>query len=159
MSAATEDRVKAARYPEGDVLQILYSHHATVHELVDMVESSKGADRTEAFERLTALLSAHEAAEEAVVRPVTVETAGDDVAEARNAEESEADKLIARLSGLDVDSSEFETQFAKFKTAVTAHAEAEENMEFPTLDTTSETERRDMGERFLQEFRANGGEV
>ena len=159
MSAATEDRVKAAKYPEGDVLQILYSHHATVHELVEKVESSQGSDRADAFERLTGLLAAHEAAEETVVRPVTAETAGDDVADARNAEESEADEVIARLSELDVDSSEFEAQFATFKSAVSAHAEAEENLEFPTLDSTSETERRQLGEQFLEEFRANGGEA
>ena len=155
MSDADEDREKAAQYPDGDLLGILYEHHALIHELAETVESSSGAERQTAFDRLTQMLKAHEMAEEAVVRPVTAETAGRAVADARNLEENEADEVIVTLSELDPDSAEFESEFAKLKKAVTAHAESEENDEFPTLDSgRSPQQRKELGQQFLETFKS-----
>jgi hemerythrin superfamily protein len=158
MSAATEDRAKAAQYADGDVLSILYSQHATVHELVESVESTTGRERSRGFDELTALLAAHEAAEQNVIRPVTSERAEAEIADARTAEEQHADLVIARLKALDVDTTEFEDQFGDFKKAVSAHADAEESDEFPALAGTSDEERLALGSRFLAAFRANGGQ-
>ena len=83
MSAATEDREKAASYADEDLLSILYSQHARVHELLDLVGSSAGGERADAFDELQTLLRAHETAEQGVVRPVTEQVAEVDVAEAR----------------------------------------------------------------------------
>jgi iron-sulfur cluster repair protein YtfE (RIC family) len=155
VSEAQEDRDKAAKYPDGDVLHVLYEHHALIHELLGKVESSKGEERKSSFTRLATLLKAHEMAEEAVVRPVTAQTAGKQVVEARNEEENEADEVIVTLSELDVDSAEFEKEFAEFKESVTEHAESEEDEEFPTLDRgRSPQQRQEMGHQFLETFEA-----
>jgi len=153
MSDADEDRKKAAKYPDVDLLGILYEHHALIHELAETVESSTGVERQTAFDRLTRMLKAHEMAEEAVVRPVTAETAGQAVADARNLEENEADEVIVTLSERDPDSAEFEAEFAKLKKAVTEHAESEENDEFPTLESgRSSQQRKELGQQFLETF-------
>jgi hemerythrin superfamily protein len=158
MGNADEDRAEAAKYPQGDLLAILYTQHAQVTDVMDQIEASSGATRKSLFEKLTTTLKAHETAEESVVRPVTRETAGDDVAAARNAEEDEANEVIASLSKLDVDSDDFVTQFAEFKLAVSDHAEAEEHEEFPTIEAgRTADERRELGAKFLAEFTAAGG--
>ena len=131
MGDANEDREKAAKLPEGDLVRILYTQHALAKEMMDQVESAAGDDRKQLFTQLTTTLKAHETAEEAVVRPVTTEAGAGDVAEARNDEESEADEIILALKELDVDSPEFDSEFATFKQAVSDHAEAEENRGVP----------------------------
>jgi hemerythrin superfamily protein len=158
MGDANEDRAKAAKLPEGDLLRILLTQHASVKDMLDQVEEASGAKRKKLFEQLTTTLKAHETAEESVVRPVTKETAGDAVADARNAEESEANEIIAALSRLDIDSVEFDDQFAEFKQAVSDHAEAEETQEFPTIQSgRSVAERKQLGDEFLAQFEAAGG--
>ncbi|MFZ0129319.1 MAG: hemerythrin domain-containing protein [Candidatus Dormiibacterota bacterium] len=148
MGGAAEDREKAARLPKGDVIGILYEQHAQVLDLFERVENSSAEARQEAFDELIALLVAHETAEQEVLRPVTRETAGDDVVQARLQEEKKANQAIAELKKLDVSSSEFDRMFADFKQAVVDHAEHEETDEFPTvLEERDEDERRVMGER------------
>ncbi len=160
MGDANEDRAKAAKLPEGDLVRILLTQHATVKDMLDQVEAASGAKRKKLFEQLTGTLKAHETAEESVVRLVTKETAGAGVADARNAEENEANEVIAALSKLDVDSPQFDDQFAEFKQAVSDHAEAEETQEFPTiLAGRSAPERKELGEEFLAQFEAAGGKI
>jgi hemerythrin superfamily protein len=158
MGDADEDRAEAAKYPEGDLLAILYTQHAQVTDVMDQIKASSGQIRKTLFEQLTTMLKAHESAEESVVRLVTRETAGEDVAEARNAEEDEANEVIASLSRLDVDSADFDSQFADFKQAVSDHAEAEEKQEFPTIEAgRTADERRELGAQFVAAFQAAGG--
>jgi hemerythrin superfamily protein len=160
MGDANEDRDKAAKLPEGDLVRILYTQHALAKELLDQVESSSGDDRKQLFTQLTTTLKAHETAEEAVVRPVTVDAGAGDVAEARNEEESEADAVILALKELDIESDEFGAEFAAFKQAVSDHAEAEENEEFPLLQSKrSDEERQMLGKEFLAQFEAAGGKA
>jgi hemerythrin superfamily protein len=158
MGDAKEDRAKAAKLPEGDIVRILLTQHADVKDLLDQIEAASGTTRKKLFTQLTTMLKAHETAEEAVVRPVTKETAGEDVVDARNAEEAEADEVIAALSDLDVDSDDFDAQFAEFKQAVSDHAEAEETEEFPTIQSArTAKERKALGDEFLDQFEAAGG--
>jgi len=158
MGDADEDRAKGAALPEGDLVRILFEQHAAVRDLLAEVAAASGSDRKKLFAQLTAMVKAHETAEEAVVRPVTMQTAGQDVAEARNAEESEANAAVAALSQLDVDSTEFDNQFAAFTAAVSTHAEAEERDEFPTLQSgRSDEQRQQLGREFLVKFAAAGG--
>lgn len=160
MGDANEDRAKAAKLPDGDLVRILLTQHAMVKDMLDQIEQASGDKRKTLFEQLTTTLKAHETAEESVVRPVTKETAGDGVADARNAEENEANEVIAALSELDVDSPEFDEQFAEFKQAVSDHAEAEETQEFPTIQSgRSEAERKELGDQFLDQFEAAGGKA
>jgi hemerythrin superfamily protein len=148
MAGAAEDRKKAATLPKGDVIGILYEQHAQVQDLFERVEKSSAGTRQEAFDELTAFLIAHETAEQAVLRPVSRETAGEDVVQARLQEEEKANQVIAELKKLDISSAEFDRMFAEFKQAVVDHAEHEETDEFPTvLEERDEDERRVMGER------------
>lgn len=158
MGDSAEDREKAAKLPEGDLVRILFEQHAAVKDLFAEVEAASGDKRSALFEQLVAMLKAHETAEEAVVRPNAVQTAGEDEAEARNAEEAEADATVATLLELDVDSEEFADQFAAFKEAVDAHAEAEENEEFPALQEGLDGAKlQDLGQEFRDKYAAAGG--
>ncbi|HTC70992.1 MAG TPA: hemerythrin domain-containing protein [Acidothermaceae bacterium] len=158
MGDAKEDRAKAAKLPEGDIVRILLTQHADVKDLLDQIEAASGKTRKKLFTQLTITLKAHEMAEEAVVRPVTKETAGEEVVDARNAEEAEADEIIAALTDFDVDGAAFDAQFAEFKQAVSDHAEAEETEEFPTIQASrNAAERKALGDEFLAQFDAAGG--
>lgn len=148
MGDAAEDRRKAAELKEGDVIAVLLRQHARVRDLFADVKASHGEDKRQAFDELRALLAVHETAEEMVLRPVSSDVAGQGVADARNAEEKEANEVLAALEKLDVDSTDFDTQFQDFEKAVDHHAEAEESEEFPAvLGRCDEEQRLSMGSR------------
>lgn len=148
MGSAAEDRQKAAELPEGDVIRFLLNQHAKIHDLFDEVESAHGDQRHDAFEELRALLAMHETAEEMILRPVTEDIAPEGVAAARNAEEQEANEVLKQLESVDVESADFETQFAELKKSVDEHAESEEHEEFPAvLEHCDLDQRKQMGRR------------
>jgi hypothetical protein len=148
LSAADAERTAAARLPDGDVVGLLLQQHARIRELFAAVSGASGDGRKRAFDELRALLAVHEAAEELIVRPVAKKTAGAEEAEARNAEEKEASKVLKQLEGMDVTSPGFETVLVEFEQAVAEHAEHEEREEFPALlAQCSEEQRHRMGDR------------
>ena len=148
MGTATEDRQKASQLPEGDVIRFLLNQHAQIRDLFDEVESSHGEQRHDAFEELRALLAMHETAEEMILRPVTQKIAPDGVADARNAEEQEANEVLKKLESADLESPDFDQQFAELKKSVDEHAESEEHEEFPVvLETCDLDQRQRMGRR------------
>jgi hemerythrin superfamily protein len=118
-----------------DVVEILLRQHARIKEGFIQVKAATGAERQQKFDELRALLAAHETAEEMVLRPITVQTAGSDVADARNAEEKDANRVLAQLEKLDVSGSEFADLFAQFQQSVLQHAANEENEEFPFVQS------------------------
>ena len=145
-----EDLAQAEKYADGDLLAILYRQHADITEALNRVSESKGEERSANFSAVTAFMKQHETAEQQVVRPIIEETARAEEAEARNAEEQQADQAITALSALDMDSFEFDTQFDQLKAAVAAHAEAEENNEFPVIEISRSVEQRlALGRQFL----------
>ena len=90
----------------------------------------------------------HETAEEMVLRPVSAKTAGDAVAEARNAEEKEANEALKELESVDISAPDFLATFAAFEKSVIAHAEKEESEEFPViLHECDEKKRASMGKQ------------
>ena len=153
MGDATEDRRKALELPDGDVVRVLLEQHARIRALFAEVNSESGEHKKQAFDELRALLAVHETAEEMVLRPATKRVGddrGDRVADARNEEESEANKVLKDLESLDVESPEFDAKLAEFEKAVDSHAEAEESEEFPLiLDSCDESERQTMGSHML----------
>jgi hemerythrin superfamily protein len=150
MSEAAHDLAKAAELPEGDVIRLLLEQHARIRTLFATVKSATDHQhKADAFNELRALLAVHETAEEMVLRPVSRRTASAQVAEARNEEEAEANEVLAQLEKLDVDSTEFDTQFAEFEKSVDAHAEAEEHEEFPAIVTGTGEEDRQRWGKFL----------
>ncbi|MGV9253851.1 hemerythrin domain-containing protein [Streptomyces sp. NPDC003697] len=133
MGDAQKDRDEAARMPEGDVVAVLLDQHARIRELFGQVRTSRGDERKRTFDDLRALLAVHETAEEIIVRPVAAGTAGKAEADARNKEEAEANKVLAELEKMDLDSADFDTRLAAFEQSVLDHAEKEEHEEFPAL--------------------------
>ena len=146
MSEAAQDRRQAAELPEGDVIRILLEQHARVHELFDDISSAEGEHKKHAFDELRSLLAVHETAEEMVLRPVSRGAAGVEVADARNEEESEANKVLKVLEGMDVESADFDAKLQAFQKAVSDHAAKEETEEFPSiLQKCDEKQRQTMG--------------
>jgi hemerythrin superfamily protein len=142
MGNAAEDRTKAAQYPDGDVLRVLYEQHGRIRELFAEVKAAGADRRGEVFDELRALLAVHETAEEMVVRPATSAAGGDAVADARNEEEAEANEVLKKLEGLDPTSSDFDRLLAEFESSVDEHAEAEEHEEFPLIESSCDEEKR-----------------
>ncbi|GAA1179250.1 hemerythrin domain-containing protein [Streptomyces hebeiensis] len=133
MGEAQADREQAARLPDGDVVAILLEQHARIRELCTEVRNTRGSAKRQAFDDLRALLAVHETAEEMIVRPVAEDTAGKQEADARNREEKEANHVLAELERMDLDSAEFDAEFAEFAQSVVEHAEHEEREEFPAV--------------------------
>ncbi|WP_327292903.1 hemerythrin domain-containing protein [Streptomyces sp. NBC_01198] len=147
MSASTGS-ITAAQLPDGDVVALLLEQHTRIRSLFGRVSAAQGEERKHAFDDLRALLAVHEAAEELVIRPVAKKAAGQEEADARNAEEKEAGKVLKKLEGMDLSSSEFETTLAGFEQAVNDHADHEEREEFPALVAGCTVEQRQtMGAR------------
>ncbi|MEX0429302.1 hemerythrin domain-containing protein [Nocardioides sp. DS6] len=148
MGDAAEDRAKAAELPEGDVIRILLEQHARIRDLFTEVKTASGEARQTAFDNLRSLLAVHETAEEMILRPVTGEAGGKEIADARNQEEAEANEVLAELEKLDVTTVDFDTRLVAFEKSVDDHAEAEEHEEFPlVLETCSPDMRRQLGSR------------
>jgi hemerythrin superfamily protein len=96
----------------------------------------EGDKRDELFRCLVATLAVHETAEEEVVHPIARRAGGDAnaVVEARLAEEGEAKTMLSELEALGPSGDGFDHKFSQFRSAVLAHAEAEEHQLFPLLE-------------------------
>ncbi|HZT64611.1 MAG TPA: hemerythrin domain-containing protein [Acidimicrobiales bacterium] len=118
-----------------NAIEALLQDHQEVRQLFTEIASKTGEDKQTAFQRLVFELARHETAEEEVIYPLVRRDVdgGDDLADARIKEEDEAKKVLADLEKLDVSSTEFDTKFEQFRTAVLAHAESEETQVFPQL--------------------------
>jgi hemerythrin superfamily protein len=146
MGDAADDREKAAIYPEGDVLRVLYEQHARIRDLFAEVKAADGERKGEAFAELRTLLAVHETAEEMVIRPATTAAGGEEVADARNHEEAEANEVLQKLEKLDPAGADFDSLLAEFESSVDEHAEAEEHEEFPLIESScDEGKRQAMG--------------
>ncbi|MFF8601405.1 hemerythrin domain-containing protein [Streptomyces sp. NPDC015232] len=134
--------------PEDDILEQLLQQHDRIRQLFAETVESEGEARQQCFDELRGLLAVHETAEEMILRPVAKRVAGKQEAEARNEEESAANKELAALEDLDVHSAEFEARLDEFRRAVEHHAEHEEREEFPRIRAECDIEeRRSMGRR------------
>ena len=148
MGDAMEDRAKARALPEGDVIRVLLEQHAQIRDLFTEVKTHTGEEQQGAFDALRGLLAVHETAEEMVLRPVTEKVVGEQVAEARNHEEQDANAVLAHLEKMSLQDPDFAAQFEAFEKAVDKHAESEEQEEFPQiLATCDEDQRQTMGRK------------
>ncbi|HEX5095003.1 MAG TPA: hemerythrin domain-containing protein [Acidimicrobiia bacterium] len=120
-------------HSETDVVDAIRKDHREIEQMLAAVESAQGTAKKDAFDQLARKLSAHEAAEEEVVHPLTEDLGATDVAASVEMEESEASVLLSDMASMDVASSEFEAAFQKLKLAVMAHARHEESEEHPRL--------------------------
>lgn len=127
------------------VVALVQQDHREIEQMLDRVETSGGAARRDAFDRLASKMKAHETAEEQVVHPLAKQEGNADTVDELVGEENTASQALQRLEGMDVDSDEFERAFAELKRDVLAHAQQEEREEHPGLmhDTPAdELERR-----------------
>ncbi|MFA9443936.1 hemerythrin domain-containing protein [Egicoccus sp. AB-alg6-2] len=135
-----------------DIVDLLLADHREFRELFDELARSEDDFKQELFHYLVARLASHEAAEESVVHPALRDDVpgGEDVAVEVLREEAEAEKLLHRMTKMDIPSEEFTTALAQLDRDVSAHAEHEEREEFPRLREHLDAEhRRKMGAAFV----------
>jgi hypothetical protein len=119
-----------------NAVDLLLHQHDEIRTLMDVVSGAETAEvRGEAFDELRELIAVHETAEEVIVRPVTRTKVpgGDDIADARMAEENKGKDALASLEKLNPGDAEFAAMFADFRADVEEHAKHEEELEFPAL--------------------------
>jgi hemerythrin superfamily protein len=119
-----------------DVVRFLKDQHNLIKDLFEEVFSASSDDaREKAFTELRQLLAVHETAEEMVVHPRARQEVdgGDEIVDARLAEEHDAKEQLSKLEGMDFGSPEFLEELAKFRDAVVDHADNEEREEFDKL--------------------------
>jgi len=141
MTDLTGSAGEAVEQPQGDILAVLLEQHARIRELFTHVQGAEGEHKQQSFDELRALLAVHETAEEMVLRPVSSKDAGAEVAEARNREEEQANRLLADLEKMGTSSAEFDRMFADLQRAVLEHAEHEEQEEFPPVRAQEDQDR------------------
>jgi hypothetical protein len=126
-----------------DVVTFLKEQHEQIREGFQLVLSSAGVERSNAFTALRRLLAVHETAEEEVVHPVARRALvnGEVIVRARLQEENEAKKVLSELEDLDVGSAEFDRKLTLLRSSVLLHARAEEENEFERLGDQLDTER------------------
>jgi hemerythrin superfamily protein len=123
------------------IIGALRRDHQEIRKMLARLETARGKQRRELFQRLVGELIRHEVAEEEILRPVSKRDAGERIANARIKEESQAEQLLKDMEKLDPDSAEFATKLAKLRRDVERHAEAEETKEFPRVAKKETAER------------------
>lgn len=122
-----------------DVVELLLEQHEHIRKMFTAVEASAGEPKQEKFEELRRFLAVHETAEELVTHPYArTAEGGNNVVDALLEEETASKTLLAELDGMSVDDPVFDTEFATLKSAVLAHADSEEQHEFPLLRSNND---------------------
>jgi hemerythrin superfamily protein len=140
----------------GDVIDVLLAQHEHVKTLFDKVQTAHGDDKHQLFADLVTLLGTHETGEQQTVHAALQNVPGTDttVADARIAEEQEADQVLAELTAIGVDGDGFDTKFEQFHQTVLSHAGHEEDDEFPRLRQQLTTEQLQMMAAKLRSIQA-----
>lgn len=134
-----------------DVLSQLQQDHKAAEALLKKFDKIPVSNREEYFCEVVQTLVGHEVAEERVIYPTIRQDApsGDEVADSRLAEQSEAEKMLAEMEKLDPTSPAFSKSFEKLRDSVIRHAEAEESTAFELLkSSTTAGDREKLGARY-----------
>lgn len=128
-----------------NLIDLLLADHAKVRALFDSLATATGSERESLFAELRQDLVQHEVAEEEIVRPLTRQSVpqGGAIADARVDEEAHAETLLAKLEKADVGSGDWDELLAELRKGVLAHAEREEDEEFPALRANVPADRLD----------------
>jgi hemerythrin superfamily protein len=121
-------------------IEFLRRQHRKIEAMLQGVSGAPAAERQEKFDELRELLAVHETAEELILRPMTriAMDKGDEIADARFAEENEAKVVLSELEKLDASTDEFKTQFDAFAIDVKKHAQNEETYEFNPVEQSQD---------------------
>lgn len=138
--------------PPDDVIRLLDEDHHLLQARLSEFDTAGAASRGELFWKLTNDLVRHEVAEEIVVYPALRRLpGGDQIADARIAEQSEAEGHLAKMEKMDAESPEFVKDLAKLKASVLEHAKAEEETAFAMLaGSVPVGDRIEMGKRYAK---------
>ncbi len=125
--------------PTDDITALIEQDHEAIKERLWELESADSSTRAALFHELMTELTRHEVAEETVLYPaIRSEPGGDEVADARLREESEAERLLAHMMQLDCGTEEFMGAVRDLRAAVLSHAASEEAQVFPLLRANDE---------------------
>jgi hemerythrin superfamily protein len=125
-----------------DVITLLQRQHQDIRTLFAEVEAATGDERTDAWHRLVRLLSIHETAEEEIVHPAVKRVnGGEPIVDARVAEEHRAKELLSTMDDIGPNAEGFDTLLVQLRDDVLAHADHEEQAEFPLLRKVHDEER------------------
>jgi len=125
--------------PTDDLISLLAQDHEAIKERFFELGHADPDVRGQLFWELMDQLVRHEVAEGAVVYPaLRQEPGGAAIAEARRREESEAERVLARLEELDPLTDEFHAAVRDLESAVQDHAQKEEAEVFPLLTANEE---------------------
>ncbi len=117
------------------IIDHLRKDHDKVREMFGRLEQTPKDERADLFNEILSELAGHEAAEQAIVHPRSREAAhGDQVVDSVIREEQEAEEMMAQMESMDAEGDEFMDTFRSLRDAVLAHAEHEEDKEFPRLE-------------------------
>ncbi|MGY0234179.1 hemerythrin domain-containing protein [Longispora urticae] len=111
----------------------MLGHHQQIKLLFGQVESATGEHKQELFGQLVTLLAVHENLEQQLVHPLAEQTLDGADVTVRLAEEEAAKTALVVLYDLGVTDPSFDAELATLRDAVTAHAKAEEELEFARL--------------------------
>jgi hemerythrin superfamily protein len=139
--------------PTDDIVTLLAQDHETVGQRLAELESAAPELRADLFWELVTQLVRHEVAEEIVVYPaLRHEPGGSAVADARQAEEANAEKMLARMEKLDPNTEEFLGAIRDLRATVVEHASNEEAEVFPLLLANEEPDfLTQLGQKFKGE--------
>jgi hemerythrin superfamily protein len=144
-----------------DVVTLLLEDHQEAKRALQTFEDADRARWAELFRKLADTLVRHEVAEEVVVYPVLRdEPGGAAIADARIAEQAEAEDLLSQMEQMDPTSDEFAEAFSTLQSAVLEHAGSEEAEVLPLLQEQEPSERLvEMGKRYtkVKSFAPDGG--
>jgi hemerythrin superfamily protein len=134
-----------------DIVELLTNDHREAALLLDQICAAGPESRQEQFWNLVPALVQHEVAEEVVVYPAIRRDApnGDSEADARLAEQQEAEVKLAAMEKMDPTSTQFAGELESLRQAVLDHAHAEEAEVFPLLEKLeSPQDRQELGARY-----------
>lgn len=126
-----------------DVVALLTQQHRQIRAMFDAVERAPAGQRQQRFDELRRLLAVHETAEELVIHPrVRLGEGGNDVVDARLAEEHSAKELLSELDRMKVGDPGFDAKLTRLRSSVLSHADNEEAEEFPLLESATDQRTR-----------------
>lgn len=146
-----------------DVVDVLGRDHNQVKYLLEQLEAirphSEGGSREDAERRQSILdmmivaLSAHEAAEEALLWPAVKEWLGqwgEEAAERATAQEQEAKELFAELEGMEGTDARFDALVEKLTTALPKHVATEDSVFLRLKSSSEKADRVALGRKVVK---------
>jgi hemerythrin superfamily protein len=136
-----------------DVITRISKDHRELEELINKVKSG-GSDKSDAFDRLCAMLLAHEHAEEEKVYPElgkVVEGQEREKVHHATEEQHQTEQMVQKLRELGPEAKDFRQVFDRLVSSLRHHMAEEENELFPRLAEKCDGQRlEELGRDFAE---------